>query len=216
MRPVCYVFGAGTRPGHPPRIKAGDMVIAADGGYLYTLEAGIHADVLIGDFDSLDGICELEAAAPVVLRLPKEKDQTDTFAALAYGLERGFKAFHVYGGTGGRLDHTLANIQCLAYLLGNGARGYLHDGSAVVTAARTEINLAPRDDGIISVFALGGALEGVYLRGLKYGLENATLTTDFPLGVSNEFIGRPVSIGAERGDMLVVYPEGTIERRRGD
>ena len=211
MTPVCHVFGAGPSPACPPKIAKGDRVIAADGGYLYTQSIGIRADTLIGDFDSLEYTCEREKGGPIVIRLPKEKDRTDTHAALAYGLEQGFTRFHIYGGVGGRLDHTLANIQCLAFLLNHGARGYLHGEDTVATAVRAPLRLVARKSGVISVFALCGPAEGVRLRGLKYELENAELTGDFPLGVSNEFTGRPVYIEAKKGDLLIIYPAGTTE-----
>jgi thiamine pyrophosphokinase len=211
MTPICFVFGAGPSPVCPPKIAAQDMVIAADGGYLYTQSAGIRADAVVGDFDSLGGTPEHGIDGPFVMRLPKEKDQTDTFAALKYGLERGFSCFHIYGGVGGRLDHTLANIQCLTFLLNHGARGYLHDEDTVTTALRGEVWLSPRESGVIAIFALGGPAEGVCLRGLKYELEDTTLTPDYPLGVSNEFIGQSVYVGVERGDLLIIYPTGTQE-----
>jgi len=211
MTPICFVFGAGPPPDAPPEIAEHDFVIAADGGYLYTQSAGIPTRIVIGDFDSLGSDPGDLKDNPLVLRLPKEKDQTDTLAALKCGLERGFKVFHIYGGVGGRIDHTLANIQCLAYLLNHGARGYLHDGDVIITALRAGVWIAPRGDGVISVFALGGTADGVCLRGLKYELDNVRLHTDYPLGVSNEFIGRPAYIGTERGDLLVIYPSGTAE-----
>jgi len=239
QKPACYVFGAGQPPPKPPKITARDLVVAADGGYAYIRKAGIRADALIGDFDSLSAVPDMKKADPIerrlpkkkdqtdlqmrrlskekdqtgliVMRLPKEKDQTDLLAALQYGLERGFTRFHIYGGTGGRLDHTLANIQCLGYLVSRGARGYLHDGATVVTAMEGEIRLAARHRGLISVFALGGTAEGVWLSGLRYELKNARLSCDYPLGVSNEFTGLPVCIKAESGILLIVYPSGTRE-----
>ena len=210
-KPVCFVFGAGQPPTSPPMITAQDLVIAADGGYIYTQSAGIRTDTLIGDFDSLGVPPDQEKEGLLVLRLPKEKDQTDLMAALQYGLESGFTLFHIYGGTGGRLDHTLANIQCLAFLLNRGARGYLYDSDTVVTALKGEIWLAARQSGVISIFALGGTAEGVCLRGLKYELENTRLSYDFPLGISNTFTGHPVYIKAKRGVLLVIYPTGTRE-----
>ncbi|MCL1820903.1 MAG: thiamine diphosphokinase [Oscillospiraceae bacterium] len=187
------------------------MIIAVDGGYLYTQRAGLRADAIVGDFDSLGVVPEHETGGSLVIRLPKEKDQTDMFAALSFGLKKGFKCFHIYGGLGGRLDHTLANIQCLAFLINQGVRGYLHDDNTTATALKSELRLAPREDGVISVFALGGDADGVYLRGLKYELDNVRLTADFPLGVSNEFIGQASYIGAKRGNLLIIYPNGTRE-----
>ena len=217
-RPVCFIFGAGQIPVRMPKIAARDLVIAADGGYSYIQNAGGRADVLIGDFDSIGAFPNQGKGELIVRNLPREKDQTDMMAALEYGLERGFDRFHIYGGTGGRLDHTLANIQSLGFLVNNGARGYLHDGGSVVTAFTGEIWLAARRNGVISVFALGGPAEGVWLRGLKYELANARLSYDFPLGVSNAFTGLPVQIKAERGILLVVYPSGTreIEKKPDD
>jgi len=209
--PSCFVFGAGTPPATPPKIAADDIVIAADGGYTFINNAGIRADALIGDFDSLDAGAIRESGDLIVQRLPEEKDSTDMLAALQYGLGRGFTHFHIYGGAGGRQDHTLANIQCLGFLAGRGARGYLHDGGSVATAVKGGLRLASRRSGVISIFAFGGPAEGVWVQGLKYELANARLTSDFPLGVSNAFTGRPVYIKAERGILLVVYPSGTRE-----
>lgn len=230
MTKVCNVFGAGPPPARSPEIGGEDLVIAVDGGYLYTQKAGIHADVIVGDFDSLscdDGIAPggtnegnepseqnesseqnrpSEHSRPQIVRLPKEKDQTDMFAALKFGLDKGFTRFHIYGGLGGRLDHTLANIQCLTFLLNQSARGYLFNEDIVVTATRTEEWFTPRERGVISVFAIGGPAKGVCLRGLKYELDNAELTTEFPVGVSNEFIGSCAHISVGSGDLLIIYP----------
>ena len=208
---LCFVFGAGQPPVCPPAIAEHDLVIAADGGYTYTQQAGIRTDVLVGDFDSLCDLPNQEEDGLLIQRLSKEKDHTDLFVALQCGLERGYTRFHIYGGTGGRIDHTLANIQCLTYLVNHNARGYLYDRDAVITAIRGEVWLAARQDGIVSVFALGESADGVYVNGLKYELENRSLSYDFPLGVSNEFTGRPVHIRVERGILAIVYPVGTLE-----
>ena len=133
-------------------------------------------------------------------------------AALLYGLERGYTRFHIYGGTGGRIDHTLANIQCLTYLVKHNARGYLYDSSSVITAFSGEVWLEARQDGIMSVFAFGEYADGVSINGLKYELDNKSLSCDFPLGVSNAFTGRSVHIKVERGILTVIYPIGTLEQ----
>jgi thiamine pyrophosphokinase len=210
-KPVCFVFGASQTPNQPPVIGAKDLVIAADGGYAYTKSTGIRADVLIGDFDSLDAPPRAGIDVPIVWRLPEEKDQTDMLAALQYGLKQGFDCFHLYGGTGGRIDHTLANIQCLVFLLNHGARGYLHDQESVITALRGEVWLEAQQHGTISLFSLGECAEGVCLRGLKYELENARLAYDYPRGVSNAFTGNPAYIKVESGTLGMIYPSEARE-----
>lgn len=109
----CIIIGAGDFFGIPDEIvgKSG-LVIAADGGFEHCLELGITPDTVIGDFDSLESPPENCS----LLRLPVEKDDTDTLAAVKYGLEKGAEVFHIFGGTGGRFDHTVANMQSLVYL----------------------------------------------------------------------------------------------------
>lgn len=199
---VCHIVGAGPFCERGPKPGPKDMVIAADGGYRHLLRWGIEADVVVGDFDSMP-----QPAHPEVIRLPKEKDETDMAAALRIGKARGYSLFNLYGGLGGLLDHTLANLQLLVGLAQAGARGFLLDDGIVVTAiynARFDFPAGTR--GRVSVFAQGGAAGGVFLRGLKYPLEDAALTDAFPLGVSNEADGKAASAQVRAGTLLLVYP----------
>ncbi len=180
--------------------KPGDLVIAADAGYLQL--DGIKPDYVVGDFDSLG----YEPQGERILRHPAEKDDTDTLLAVKLGLSLGYSAFVLLGGVGGRLDHTLANIQTLAYLQARGAKACLV-GEAETIAMLTCGTLRFRAglSGAVSVFAYGDQATGVYERGLQYPLTNATLTDDFPLGVSNAFTGSPAEITVGQGRLLVLW-----------
>ena len=156
--------------------------------------------MLLGDFDSLDAL----PGDTDVERFPVDKDDTDSMLAMKLGLEKGYRTFHLYGGTGGRMDHTLANLQGLAYLARQGARGYLYDASYVFTALwNSSLDLPAREEGIFSVFALGETARGVSILGGRYPLEGGELSPFFPLGVSNHFEGRPVRVSVEKGCLLV-------------
>ena len=72
-----------------------------------------------------------------------------------------------------------------------------------------KLSFAAESRGYISLFALGSKVCGLTISGLKYTLENAELTSDFPLGVSNEFTGKPASVSFACGSLLVVVPENT-------
>ena len=111
MNNICYIIGAGdiyTKS----RIKAeaDDYIICADGGYDYAVEADLIPDLLIGDFDSIKAIPENVAK----ITLPVEKDVTDAVAAFNEGVKQGFASFVLFGGTGGRFEHTFANISLMA------------------------------------------------------------------------------------------------------
>ena len=67
------------------RPTANDFVIAADAGLRYLEQGGILADLVIGDFDTLE---EIPIGANVV-RLSCEKDDTDMLAAVREGIKAG-------------------------------------------------------------------------------------------------------------------------------
>ena len=199
---ACWIFGAGSFYGLPEAIQPGDFVIAADGGWRACRELNITPDLLLGDFDSLGEVPDFGH----ILRLPVEKDDTDMVRAGKEGLTRGEKEFHLLGGMGGqRSDHTVANMQTLAYLAAHGAQGWLYGDGERYTAicGPDALTLASRDSGILSVFCLGADAAGVTIRGAQYELENAALTAFFPLGVSNHFVGKTVRVSVDSGCLLI-------------
>lgn len=198
----CFVFAAGTFYGLRVPPEPGDLIVAADAGYRACLKAGVTPDVALGDFDSMDA----PGAVPELIRLPVEKDDTDTMAAVKLGLDRGCGEFHLYGAAGGRrLDHTLANLQTLLYLRRHGARGFLYDDGFVWTVIENESLSVKKtvEWGLLSVFCLGDRAEGVTERGVQYPLEGATLTAGYPVGVSNHILADRAEVSVENGALLI-------------
>ncbi len=196
---TCYIFCA-LPVSSLPSVDPDDLVIAADAGYQQL--GGIKPHLVVGDFDSLGFVPREEA----VVELPVRKDDTDALFAVKLGLSRGFKRFVLLGSVGGRLDHTLANIQALAYLTTRGARGVLAGEREKITMLQnSSLNFFGTPEGIISVFAYGGTAKGVTEENLAYPLDRATVTTDFPIGVSNEFTGQPARVTVEEGCLLVIW-----------
>ena len=199
---ICVIFGAGTE--FPAEIKLPEkrLLIAADGGLNKLNALGIVPDRVIGDLDSL----EKAPDSGNFTLLPHVKDTTDTFEAVQIGIKEGCTEFHIYGGTGGRLDHTLANIQRAAQLSQNGRKAYIYGGNYVITAITDSgIMLPAQDGGFVSVFAHSDRCTGVTIKGLFYEAENAALKNDFALGVSNEFIGKPAEISVKSGTLCIYY-----------
>jgi len=199
---TCYIIGAGEDFGLDFSPSDGDLIIAADGGLERLRVAGIKPDLIIGDFDSLGRIPREDN----VMVLPTVKDVTDTWAAIELGKERGYTHFRLYGCTGGRFDHTLANIQTLAALAAEGKQGFLVDQSQIITAVGPgTVTFGSERRGFLSVFSHTDRCLGVSLKGLKYELEDAELTNRFPLGVSNEFLRKPASVTIGEGIAVLVY-----------
>lgn len=207
----CIVIGAGDLTVGEIRTSEEDLVIAADGGLSYCGILGVEPDLIVGDFDSVsereaEAIKDLEIRIPErIIRFPREKDDTDMLAALKEGISRGYREFRIYAAMGGRLEHTLANIQCLMYLKNHNAVGYLMDGTGMVLVIVNEtIRFQKSLEGYLSLFSLERETGGVTIRNMKYTLENAVITNDFPVGISNEFIGEEAEITVENGALVCI------------
>lgn len=198
---LCYIIGA--MPDADICIGDG-FVIAADRGV--TSLANLHRmpDLTVGDFDSLGYV----PIGEQVERHPAEKDDTDMLLALRRGIQRGFDTFVLYGGMGGRLDHTLANLQTLLFAAKQGKRAYLVGEGVVVSAVCDgALYVDNNEKNYVSIFAADGDAEGVCMENLKYAPKNITLTSDFPLGVSNESLGAAFGVSVKQGALYVLWHE---------
>lgn len=209
MMKKCVIIGAGacntTMLMNKLVLEDDDFCIAADGGLEYLMKIGKTPDLLIGDLDSL-GV-KVPCGPFRIRKLPVEKDDTDMLAAIKEGLELGYRDFELYGALGGRLDHTIANVQCLLYLLNRGAKGILVGDNMTIRLIRDEAISLRSDDyetgRKISVFAFGGDAYGVTEKGLRYSVSNGMIRQEFPIGVSNEFIGEDAEISVRNGMLLI-------------
>lgn len=200
---TCFIVGAGSFDGFDIMPEAGDLIIAADGGYSYLQELGIEPDMLMGDFDSLADIPEDR----YLIRHSPIKDDTDMALAVAYAVKAGYRRFFLYGTLGGRrLDHTIANLQLLTGMSRQGLEAYLIGQGSIITAVTDgAVSFPETASGMISVFCMGDAAAGVSESGLKYCLSDATMTCDNALGVSNEFIGSKSRIEVKKGTLLIMW-----------
>lgn len=197
----CLIFCAAEFDALAAPIGEADYLLAADGGLLHLQKLNLTPHGIIGDFDSLGYI---PTGAQV---FPVEKDDTDAMLAARKGLELGFREFLFYGSLDGkRLDHTIANFQTLQFLHDRGATGYLIGKDYIVTVAGEEtLEFPAASTGILSLFCLGPDAEGITLENLHYPLNNGTLTSGFPLGVSNHFIGKSARITVKKGSILALW-----------
>ena len=137
---------------------------------------------------------------------------SDTALALEWALAHDMREVAVYGALGGRLDHTLATLSALV----GAARAGMHavavgEGNVVVAlAGGMSLEIAAKDAGTFSVFSAPDESFGLTERGSLYEVKNATLRNDVTLGLSNEFVGKPVSISLERGAVVAVLPRMSL------
>lgn len=197
---ICYIVGAGEF--HSDFVPGDcDLVIAADGGYTHLLKRGIRCDLLVGDMDSIDS----PPHGIDVLRLPCEKDETDTYVCYLEGVRRGYTDFVVFGGVGGRDDHTFANYSLLIGAIYENHRIKLVARDFDIFAVRNEkFGLNCRIGATLSIFAYPTEARGVSIKGAKYELDGATLSPLFALGVSNEAICTSPTVEVTDGTLLIM------------
>lgn len=197
------VFCWSDSPVPPKGLQEDDVIVCADSGIEYALRCGVKPSIVLGDFDSYSGAIPSNAE---ILRLPAEKDDTDTMYAVRLGLQRGVKDFLIAGGIGGRLDHTLGAVQTLNFLVSHGARASMSDGLQHIEILQGPFFREYSGEGFryFSLLSLSSETKGVTLRGFKYSLTDACLHYDFPLAVSNEIIREVASLRVESGRVAVI------------
>ncbi len=197
-------FEAGFKP------NKDDLVFAVDAGFARLEEAGIHPNFVVGDFDSLGYIPKHEKTQIH----PCIKDETDTMLAVKQALENGCEQIMIFGATGGRLAHTVANLQVLCYAAEKQAQAYIIDETTTITAAKGEkLKFSGDFSGYISVFPFGGEEVRVTLKGLKYELNSHIMPFDEPLGVSNEFTDKIAEITIESGTAIIMWQRHALPER---
>ncbi|MBO4325940.1 MAG: thiamine diphosphokinase [Clostridia bacterium] len=206
------VIGAAPDPRGAELITDNDFVAVCDGGLNFALKRGIRFGMLVGDFDSYTGRLPDLPDSVELIRLPSEKDDTDTGFAVKTLLRRGFRDFLIIGGVGGRFDHTLGNIAVAADIAAH--RGICElaggaEGERIFVFRNRTIKLTPAKGAFVSIFPWGSASATVTASGFKYPLEHGKVSARTTLGVSNEFApgskrSVPAEITAESGTVVVV------------
>lgn len=184
-------------------IHPDDFVICADNSFASAMMQGVHPHLIIGDFDTGAPIKFPENTE--VIRFPVEKDDSDTMLCIKEAVRRGYTSITVAGGISGRLDHTIANIQTLAYGKSIGADVTFTDGeNETFLMSPGKIALTKKDGYSLSLFSYGERARGITLKGVKYPLTNGELTNLFPLGLSNEITAECAQISFEEGALLII------------
>lgn len=179
-----------------------EYIIACDKGYEYARRMNVIPDIVVGDFDSYCG--EIDKSIKTV-RLPKVKDDTDTVYAVRYAMEHGHKDITICCAFGGRLDHTVANIQTAAYIIEHyGTIRLFGNKTQIYMIKNSSISIDRVKDSYISVFSYSNSCSGVTLKGFKYEIENTELVNSFPLGVSNEWKEQTGYIEVKDGTVCIV------------
>lgn len=192
-----------------PQMKAGDILIGVDAGAIRLLDAGLTPTVAIGDFDTVDSaqLARLTLAGIPLERFPTSKDETDSELAVLKALSYQPKEIIMYGALGGRLDHSMANIQLLWRAHQEGVQMRIESRQNSLQLLSPQFPYREIKKGrhrYISLLPLQPPVTGITLDGFLFPLHNATLRLGSTLGISNQLVAESGTIQMETGVLLVI------------
>ncbi len=177
-----------------------DLIIAADGGYDNAVALGLNPGLFIGDMDSAKGnVSEIEA-----IKLPVEKDFTDTEAAIEKAIELGFRHIDIIGAIGTRFDHSMANACLLKKYTENDGKIRILDSNNEIFAVKGKCVINGRKGETLSLLPLDTKISGLTLKGVYYPLENADIGIGTTLTVSNVITADEAEISVREGIVLAI------------
>ena len=192
---------------HREVVQGADLIICADGGANAAAAFGWTPQVIVGDMDSVsaDVLLELERAGCEIIRHSPRKDETDLELALAEAVGRGATEIVVLGATGGRIDHTVANMMLLSLPALADRQVRILGGDTEVMLVRGEARVYGRPGDTVSLIPIAGDADGVSTEGLEWELSEGTLLLGYARGVSNVMTAEVARIRVQRGLLLVTH-----------
>lgn len=201
---TCLIISGGDYSPIPDTITY-DYVIACDHGYSNALKLNITPNLIMGDFDSYQGDSTKDFGNIPVMRYDVMKDDSDTMLAIKKAISLGYEKIIIVCALGGRMDHTYANIQSMAYAASNGTHcTIISQNEYLQTFTGPMVELKKREGYSLSLFSLSDSCEGLTIKGAKYNADNITLNNNFPLGLSNEWASENVVLSMESGILLII------------
>lgn len=188
-------------------LHVGDLLVAADGGLRHVKQIEHVPALLIGDMDSVspEEVEEVAAQGTFIQQFPKDKDETDLELAISHVLQAGFRDIRIVGALGGRLDHTLGNINLLMDERLARCDVRLEDGRQEVFLIRGRAVVEGKPGDIVSLIPIGGDVEGVTTLDLKYPLSGETLRMDRTRGISNVMLTEKAEVSLEKGILICIH-----------
>ena len=173
-----------------------ELIIAVDGGANHLYRLGIMPNYILGDLDSIDDDIRSYYEA---------SDETDAELAVWRVEEEGLLGIDIYAALGGRIDHELANIQLLYYILDRGMYPrIISEREEIYILRNEEMNLKGSIGDIVSIIPVKGDARGITLANMEYSVEELDLKYSVTRGISNVMLAEDAYINVRDGCILVI------------
>lgn len=181
-----------------PFTEEAGIVIAADGGADNCMKLGIVPDYIIGDMDSITEKAMKAFSRAKIIHDP-DQDKTDLQKAVKLANSLKPEKITIIGAIGERMDHTIANVFCLA---GAVAESEIIDENNEIRVVEDSIGISGNKGDIVSVLSLS-EVKGLTYEGLKWAVKDMDVPSGWT-GVCNEMSGRKAKIYMSSGKIIVI------------
>lgn len=181
-----------------------DLIIAADGASDYAFKYNVMPHVVLGDMDSVKNAEMIKQAVREFKIFPREKDEIDSQLAIDMAVEKGASDIVLLGMTGGRLDHTYANLMLMLRIAKCGVKITAIDKYNEITIATGDIEIRGKAGETLSLLPIGSDVVIDSTEGLYYSVTNKAMTVDLPYGVSNVMTEDLARVKVRSGYLLVI------------
>lgn len=202
---IAYVFFNGELEGDINYFKnllykeKGD-IYCADGGAFHLESLDLLPLEIWGDLDSVsEKILEKYIKNNVIIKkFPKDKDFTDGELILQYLVDKNYDEIRIISGIGGRIDHTLTNLN-LIFKFKNIL--FLTEKEKIF-AIDSKKKLENIKGKTVSFVPFSEKVEKLTLKGFKYPLDNYTLHQGDSICMSNIAVENICEISFSKGKLM--------------
>ncbi|WP_369902984.1 thiamine diphosphokinase [Bacillus manliponensis] len=181
---------------------------AVDRGVYRLLKLGIKPVAAFGDYDSVtkEELAWMQEQKHDLHIVAKEKDETDLEIAIRWAIAQKPMEIRIFGATGGRLDHSLANIQMLLKGLHVNIKMSVVDNKNEISVQKPGTYYVAKSTQFpyVSFVPMSEQVDGITLRGFKYPLTNQTIQWGSTLCISNELIVEKGTFSFTTGILMMV------------
>ncbi|MGL4363181.1 MAG: thiamine diphosphokinase [Cellulosilyticaceae bacterium] len=183
-----------------------DHIICADNGMRHARHLDIRPDTIVGDFDSCneEDLKMFEDEGVKIIKMPSEKDETDTELAVNQAIKDGATEITIWGGVGTRIDHSFANIHLLIRAHRQNIPMSLCNAQNKIQIIKNKHKIVGEIGQLVSLLPLSERVEGITTKGLAYKLDGHMMEHGDVLGVSNYLIENDAEIIVKSGLLLVM------------
>ncbi|RLL45275.1 thiamine diphosphokinase [Oceanobacillus piezotolerans] len=191
-----------------------DYWIGADRGAFMLAKKAIKMEYAIGDFDSISDQEKLEIKKYTehYKEYPIEKDKTDLELAIDKALEKNPSRIYLFGVTGGRIDHELANIQLLYLIRKQEIQAIMVDRFNYMELTFPGTYHIKNNDHYDNISFIPFTLEvkRLTLTGFYYPLTNYDLSWGSTRCISNKLLSNSGTFSYDQGILIFIKSRNVI------